>query len=202
MSLAIQELQTEKDIIIIASAVMVSYIRTPVHGRESVRGEISGRAHGEGMRKTEERRHAEGFCQVCPETCEHEVGQQDILLHFPRDIIHSPWVGQTESLPSLRERSVYIFDHRSDGIVRQERESGRRFGHCDGLKRWYVWIQIGGSRRNRGFVTKRRFSVKSFRRPVLPQPGVKLKKQKRGNARRQLPKETRLCLACSKKGRS
>ena len=53
------------------------------------------------MRQTEERRHAESFCQVCPETCEHKVGQQDILLHFPRDVIHSSWVGETESLPSL-----------------------------------------------------------------------------------------------------
>lgn len=60
------------------------------------------------MRHTEQRGHAEDLGQICPETGEHEVGQENILLHFPGEVIDSAGVGQVEQGPSLGERGVCI----------------------------------------------------------------------------------------------
>lgn len=72
------------------------------------------------MRHTEQRGHAENLGQVRPETGEHEVGQQDILLHLPGDVIQGARVGKAEGGPALGERGVCILEGRGHGIVREE----------------------------------------------------------------------------------
>lgn len=98
----------------------MAYLGASVHGGEGVRGQVAGRAHGERMRHTEERGHAEDLGQVCAKTAEHEVGQQNLLLHLSRDVIHGARVGQVEQRPPLGERGVCILDRRGGGVFRKE----------------------------------------------------------------------------------
>ena len=74
----------------------LSYLGASVHGGESIRRQVASGTHREGVRHTEQRRHTEDLGQVCPETGEHEVGQQNILLYFPGEVIDSAGVGQVE----------------------------------------------------------------------------------------------------------
>ena len=94
-----------------------SYLGASVHGGESVWGQVTGRAHGEGVGDTEQRRHAEDLGQVGTQAGEHEVGQKDILLHFPGEVIDSARVGQTKHRPSVGERVVCIAESRRGGVV-------------------------------------------------------------------------------------
>lgn len=98
----------------------MTYLGTSVHGGEGVRGQVAGRAHGERVRHTEERTHTEDLGQVCAETREHEVGQQNLLLNLTRDVVHGTRVGQVEQRPPLGERSVCILEGRSSGVFREE----------------------------------------------------------------------------------
>jgi hypothetical protein len=54
------------------------------------------------MRQAENGIHeAKGLRQLGPETGEHEVGQQNLLLHFSGDIIGGSRVGQAKGGPSV-----------------------------------------------------------------------------------------------------
>jgi hypothetical protein len=74
------------------------------------------------MRHTEQRRHAEDLGQICPETGEHEVGQENILLHFPGEVIDSAGVGQVKQSPSVGERGVCIIDGRGGRVLCEKGE--------------------------------------------------------------------------------
>lgn len=74
------------------------------------------------MRHTEQRGHAEDLGEIRPKAREHEVGQENILLHFPGEVIDSARVGQVEQCPSVGERGVCIVDGRSGGILCEEGE--------------------------------------------------------------------------------
>lgn len=69
------------------------------------------------MGNSEQRRHAKDLGQVCPEACEHEVGQQNLLLHLARDVIDGTGIRQVEHRPALGERGVKIVHDRHRGIV-------------------------------------------------------------------------------------
>lgn len=71
------------------------------------------------MGHSEQRRHAKDLGQVGPEACEHEVGQQNLLLHLARDVVHGTGIRQVEQRPALGERSVQIVHDRHRGIVRE-----------------------------------------------------------------------------------
>lgn len=100
----------------------MSYLGVSEHGGESVWRQVAGGTHRESVRHTEQRGHTEDLGQVCPETGEHEVGQQDILLHFPGEIIDSAGVGQIEQRPSFGESVVCIADGRGGGVLGEEGE--------------------------------------------------------------------------------
>lgn len=72
------------------------------------------------MRDTEQRSHTEDLGQVCAKACEHEVGQKNILLDLPRDVIHGAGVRQVEHRPPLGERVVCILDRSHSRVLGNE----------------------------------------------------------------------------------
>lgn len=99
-----------------------AYLGASVHGGESVWGQVAGRTHGERVGNTEERAHAEDLGQVGAKTCEHEVGQKNLLLDLPRDVIHGAWVRQVEQRPPFREGVACILDRGHGGVLGHETE--------------------------------------------------------------------------------
>ena len=67
----------------------------------------------------EQRRHTEWSGPVRTKSSEHIVGKKNILLHLSSNILHSPWIGETQCFPPHRERAPCITDRRDHHIALQ-----------------------------------------------------------------------------------
>lgn len=74
------------------------------------------------MGHAEERRHAKDLGQIGTEAGEHEIGQQNLLLHLTRDVVHSTGVRQVQQRPTLRERGVKVVHDCHRGVFRKNGE--------------------------------------------------------------------------------
>lgn len=74
------------------------------------------------MRNAEKRAHAEDLGQICAKACEHEVGQQNLLLDLPRDVVDGAGVRQVEQGSPFRKGVACILDGSHSRVLGNETE--------------------------------------------------------------------------------
>lgn len=78
------------------------------------------------MGDLEQRGEAECFGEIRADARKHEVVQENIALHLPRNVLNGTRIGQPQLLSAFCKRPEDIGDARDDRVGFQERE--RYFG--------------------------------------------------------------------------
>lgn len=77
------------------------------------------------MLQTKQRRHAEDFLKVASQAGKHQIRQENIFLHFSRNVIDSAWILEAQEFPPLRKIRVRVCNGQGDGVVGQKGPRGR-----------------------------------------------------------------------------